>query len=510
MGHLDSPRIENTKLDDAGTDTSPIDEIHSEARHAVDAEHRLSLPAALRLYPQSAGWSIFFSLGVIMCAFDPQLLGQLYATPAFQRDFGYWYKVRMGSPIGQVVGALAAGYPMDWYGRKKTFGACVLLTSGIIFIQFFARSLPVLLVGELLGGLVLGSYAVIAPAYASEVCPVALRGTLTSYVNLCFVAGQLLANGVVAGTQHLESHWAYSIPFAVQWVWPAVVLVGLPWAPESPWWLVRVGRVSDAEGSLRRLASSKVDIKPAVAMIVETERLETEIQAGSTYRDLFRKINRRRTEISVGVYVLQVLSGVYLVSYATYFFELAGLPTTSSFNLGIIFLCAGFLGTALSLLILIPRFGRRSLYLGGLLTLSVLQFLIAILDCLPSYPSTPSLPYAQAILMIAWNFIYDATLGPVCFVLLCEVSSSNLRAKTIAFATAIQAAAGIGMTIAIPYLVNPDEAGLRGKVGWMFGGLAAIGFVWAWERVPETRGKTYEEIDGLFAEGVRARHFGRS
>ena len=72
-----------------------------------------------------------------------------------------------------------------------------------MFIQFFARSLPVLVVGEILGGLILGTYAVIAPTYASEVCPIALRGILTSYVNLCFVMGQLLANGIIAGTSQL-------------------------------------------------------------------------------------------------------------------------------------------------------------------------------------------------------------------------------------------------------------------------------------------------------------------
>ena len=99
-------------------------------------------------------------------SFDPQLLGNLYATPAFQRDFGYQYNgewiisapwqtgLSMGSPIGQVVGAFCASYPMEWFGRKKTFGACVVISSGFTFIQFFARSLPVLLAGELLGGLV--------------------------------------------------------------------------------------------------------------------------------------------------------------------------------------------------------------------------------------------------------------------------------------------------------------------------------------------------------------------
>lgn len=109
---------------------------------------------------------------------------------------------------------------MELFGRKKTFGACVILTAGFVFIQFFARSLSTLVVGEVLGGLILGTYAVIAPTYASEVCPIALRGVLTSYINLCFVIGQLLANGIIAGTSQLSSHWAYSGPFAAQWYGP--------------------------------------------------------------------------------------------------------------------------------------------------------------------------------------------------------------------------------------------------------------------------------------------------
>lgn len=164
-------------------------------------------------------------------------------------------------------------------------------------------------------------YTTIAPTYASEVVPTALRGHLTAYINLCFVIGQLLANGVIAETSQLDSHWAYSAPFALQWLWPIIILLGLPFAPESPWWLVRKQRYEDAEKSLNRLSSTSVNNKLTLAIMIETDRLEYEMQTGTSYSDCFRKVNLRRTEISIGVFVIQALSGIYLINYATLFFQ---------------------------------------------------------------------------------------------------------------------------------------------------------------------------------------------
>jgi SP family general alpha glucoside:H+ symporter-like MFS transporter len=106
------------------------------------------------------------------------------------------------------------------------------MTVGCVFIQFFAKSLHILLIGEAIGGLVLGTYIVIAPSYAAEVCPLALRGILTSCTNIFFVIGQLLSSCMIAMTSRLDTHWAYSLPFATQWVWPCIILIGLPFAPE--------------------------------------------------------------------------------------------------------------------------------------------------------------------------------------------------------------------------------------------------------------------------------------
>jgi SP family general alpha glucoside:H+ symporter-like MFS transporter len=113
------------------TGVSTKEEIGEQSRLATEMEHQMSFLEACKLYPAAVGWSIFFSIGVVMTAFDPQLLGNLYATSAFQKDFGYLFEgnyiisaawqtgLGMGNPIGQVVGALAAAYPMEWYGRKK-------------------------------------------------------------------------------------------------------------------------------------------------------------------------------------------------------------------------------------------------------------------------------------------------------------------------------------------------------------------------------------------------------
>jgi SP family general alpha glucoside:H+ symporter-like MFS transporter len=395
---------------------------------------------------------------------------------------------------------------MDWYGRKKTFAGCVVLTGLFIFIQFFARSLPVLLVGELLGGLVLGAFPVIAPAYASEVCPMALRGVLTSYVNLSFVTGQLIANGVIAGTSKLDSHWAYSGPFAAQWFWVLVILIGLPFAPESPWWLARKGRIDEAEKALVRLASKDVDIRPALAMILETDRLEQELEAGSSYYDCFRKINRRRTEVSIGVYTIQNLSGIYMLGYMALFYQLAGLSVEMSFNMSVAFLAVGWVGTCFSWL-LMAKFGRRDIYNVGLGLLAVLMILVGIIDCLPNYANRPGLAWAQAGLLLFWNFTFDFSIGPVCYVYISEVSATKVRAKTIAVATAVQAVAAIVTTVAIPYMINPDQANMRGKIGFFFGGLSALSLIWSYFRVPETKDRSYEELDIMFARNIKTREF---
>ena len=183
---------------------------------------------------------------------------------------------------------------------------------------------------------------------------------------------------------------------------------------------------------------------------------------------------------------------------------MAGLPTDDAFNMGVGFLALGFIGTCLSWILLI-NLGRRTIYNTGLAMLAVLQFIIGFIDIAPNYDNRPGLTWAQSVLMLIWNFIYGSSIGPICFVIICEASATRVRSKTIAIATASQATAGIVMTVAIPYMINPDEANLRGKLGFFFGGLAAISFVWAYFRVPEFKVRVFS-LPGVHAKHCRVGH----
>ena len=490
------------------------------ARDATLVEHTLTIKDAFKLYRPAIGWSFLFSLGVIMAGFDPQIISTLVAIPKFQKDFGNPYNgsylipakwqsaFNLGVPVGQVVGSFGAGYPLDWLGRRWTLAICCIISCVAVALQFSAQSKIQILVAELVNGIVLGAYPVIAPTYISEVTPVVFRGIAAAFVNLSFVIGQLVASGVLAGTQSRDDRWSYDIPFACQWIFPIAIIFLLPLCPESPWWLVRQGQVVKAHRALKRLTHPSVDTESLLANIQLTTKLELEKSESSSFLDCFKGTDLRRTIISSVVYTTQVLAGnSFVVGYAVYFFELAGLATSVSFNLGVGLLVLGFVGTCASWP-LITRFGRRMIYNYGLLMLTLILLLVGVLDVLPNYNSSPNIINGQASLMVAYNFFYDLTIGPLCFVIICETSSAKLRGKTIALATAINALANMACAVGIPYAINPDQGNLRGKIAFIFFGTALPCVAWCFMALPETKGRTFEELDLMFQKRVATKDFG--
>jgi sugar porter (SP) family MFS transporter len=492
------------------------------ARDARNVEHNLSLRDAFTAYRPAIGWAFVFSLGVIMAGFDPQLVGTLIAIPRFQHDFGIeladgsfvvqakWQSAfNLGVPVGQVLGAFSVGWPLQKFGRRWTLAGCCTVTLITVALQTSAQNRPQILVAELINGIVIGAYPVIAPTYISEVTPVVFRGIASAFINLSFVIGQLVASGVLAGCQARTDRWAYDIPFATQVIFPIIILVLLPFCPESPWWLVRRGDVQKAERSLHRLTNGIVDTSALLAHIELTTAIENAETEKSRFIDCLKKTDLRRTIICVMVYAIQPLVGNFLViGYAVYFFELAGLETSDAFNLGVGLLGIGFVGTVMSWSLL-QRFGRRAIYNAGTCILVVIVLLVGILDVVPGYgTSNHGVVWAQCSMMVIYNFFYDLTIGPLCFVYLSEISSAKLRDKTIAIATTINALINVACAVGIPYAINPDQGNLRGKLAFVFFGVSLPCLVWLFLALPETRGRTFEELDIMFQRRVPTKRFG--
>lgn len=120
----------------------------------------------------------------------------------------------------------------DRYGRRPTLLLCLVLSAAFTFIQFFSTTLPVLLVGTLLMGCVLGCFGVLSLTYAMEVAPLHLRGVLGGLYSVGIITGPVLATALAQGAVNMSSVWAYRMGFAIQWVWPLFLFPASFFVPE--------------------------------------------------------------------------------------------------------------------------------------------------------------------------------------------------------------------------------------------------------------------------------------
>ena len=160
--------------------------------------------------------------------------------------------------------------------------------------------------------------------------------------------------------------WAYRIPFAVQWVWPIPLIILIHYAPESPWFLVRAGRIEEAAAAVARIQKkgSTVDPMDTVAMMVRTNEHEKAISAGASYWDCFKGTDLRRTEIACVTWAAQTLSGLGFAGQFVYFLQQLGVSADDSFSFQLGSVGMGFVGTILSWLIM-NRAGRRTIMVYG-------------------------------------------------------------------------------------------------------------------------------------------------
>ncbi|KAK3070887.1 hypothetical protein LTR53_009658 [Teratosphaeriaceae sp. CCFEE 6253] len=356
--------------------------------------------------------------------------------------------------------------------------------SALIFIPFFTQNIKTLLVGEILLGVPWGAFQTMTTVYAAEVCSVALRGYLPTYVNMCWGMGQLIASSVIRSMLKRTDQWAYRIPFALQWMWPLPLIVGIAFAPESP------------------CLSTDAQLDDTVSMMRHTNELEKEIDSGTSYIDCFKGVNLRRTEITCVAWVMQAASGASLIGYAAYFFQQAGLPTTISFDFSMALYAVAICGAAISWFAM-TYIGRRKLYLCGLTA----QFTVLILVGFTSLAHSNAAYYATGSLLLLFTLCYDIATGTVAYSIVTEIPPSRLRTKTTVLARALYNCRGLMNGVITPYMLNPAYWNWKGKAGFFWAGISFLCLTWTYFRLPEPKGRTFGEMDILFEQRVPARKF---
>ncbi|KAM5347445.1 hypothetical protein ACJ41O_010450 [Fusarium nematophilum] len=331
------------------------DDLPLHIQRVLRNERELTFLGCCRQYPKAVAWSLLLFCTIIMEAYGKSLVSGFIAFPAFQRRYGSPTRPLAQSPedqryeispawqmglqnaamVCEIIGLLTHGYITYVVGYRKMMIASLLWMCCAIFPAVFATNIWLLLAAQALCGLPWGVIQTLAATYAAEVVPSSLRACVLSNINMCWLIGQLMGTGALRILVQDDSQWSYRLPFAIQWAFAVPLLIGVYFAPDSPWWLIRHERQADARRSLRRLCNRNVlDIEDTITVMEHTNMIEKKYNyGGSSYLDCFKGANLRRTEIACAVWSCQALGGWALTGSAPYFLSQAGFDASRSFSL---------------------------------------------------------------------------------------------------------------------------------------------------------------------------------
>ncbi len=384
--------------------------------------------------------------------------------------------------FGCIFGSSLAGWLTDRLGRRR-----VLMLTGLGFaLSAFGAAIPQMLwqfvLARFVGGLAIGAGSVLAPLYIAEVAPARKRGRLVSLNQMAIVTGILIAYLV---------NWGLSFLGASSWRWmfasaavPSIVLfIALFFVPESPRWLVEEARSDEALAILTRING------PAIAAQELRSIEETVSQETGSLGELFRPGFRRPLWIAVSLAILQQITGMNTVLfYGALIFrkQIGNESESAAIFANVIVGAVNALATIVALW-LIDRAGRRPLLLisTGVMAVSQAGLAAAFLSHTPS----------AALVLTAMLFCVAAFaigLGPGFWVLLAEIFPTRIRGRAMSIATVCLWSASTLLTMTFLTLVNavsPTGAFL------IYAGFCVVTFAVVWLAVPETKGRTLEEIE---------------
>lgn len=432
--------------------------------------------------------SVVAALGGLLFGFDTAVIS---GTINFIQPYFGLSEAGLGWTVssllfGCIAGVFLAGKAGDHYGRKK-----VLMVAALLFFisavgSASAHSLSFFLISRILGGIAVGVASILSPMYIAELAPAKYRGTLVSLNQLAIVIGILVAffsNYLLINTGENNWRWMLLVMAA-----PAVLLFfSLFLVPESPRWLVARGRNNDALQVLVK-TSGKEFASAELNEIEETLKNQEE----STFRDLLAPKIKPLLFIGIILAVFQQITGINTIMYyAPKIFANVGQSNDSALFQTILIGGTNLLFTLVAM-VLIDRLGRKLLIIIGS---TGMMLMLAGLSTL--YFTNQTSGVLVLVFILGYIAFFAASLGPALWVVAAELFPNRLRSKGMSIAIVSLWIACTVVTIVFPIMLEKLSGGITFLI---FALICLANLLYVLKYVPETKGKSLEELEKQFAK----------
>ncbi|KAG2168977.1 hypothetical protein JADG_008716 [Aureobasidium aubasidani] len=422
--------------------------------------------------------------------------------------------------LGALFGALNTGWIADKYSRKYCIVIAVVVFVIGSALQTASINYDMLIVARLIGGIGIGSLSAVAPMYISEISPPEIRGTLLVLEEFSIIVGIVVAFWITYGTRYMSTEWSWRLPFLLQ-ILPGLVLgVGIVFLPFSPRWLGSKGRDEEALHALtqlRRLPATDprvqqewFDIRAEARLVNEiSKERHPDLQDGSrtsrmklelaSWADLFKKGCLRRTHVGVGIMFFQQFVGINaLIYYSPTLFETMGLNSSMQLIMSGVLNIMQLVGCSTSIWTM-DRFGRRTLLLWGSFFMAASHIIISGLvgEGQKNWDANGGMGWAAVAFLLIYMVAFGASWGPVPWALPSEIFPSSLRAKGVALSTCSNWLNNFIIGLVTPPLIS----GTNNYGAYIFfAAFCVFSGIWVFFCVPETNGRSLEEMDHVFRD----------
>jgi sugar porter (SP) family MFS transporter len=457
--------------------------------------------------------ALIVALGGFLMGFDASVISGVvtFIEPEFQLS-----NIELGWAVASLtltatIAMMLAGPLSDRFGRLPVLKTAALLFTVSAIASAIAPTYITLVAARMLGGFGVGAALIIAPMYIAEIAPPDIRGRMVSFNQLNIVIGMSAAyfsNFLILSLGQSDLAWAQALNLG-EWSWrwmlgvealPAIFyFLALFSVPESPRWLLMHGKDDEALGIMARVVGrtrAESDLKQVRASF----DAESGQEKGSL-RNLFQPAMRLVLTIGISVAILQQITGINSVFfYAPMIFEQSGIGTDAAFMQAVLVGLVNLVFTALAIMF-IDKLGRRPLMGFGLAGIAVCMLLLSYGFGSATYTDSGELIEMNSTLILIGilGFVasFAISLGPVMWVLFSELFPNWIRGIAISFVGLINSAVSFLVQLIFPWeLENFGNS----TTFLIYGVFAIIGFFFVMRILPETKGKSLEELE---AELVR-------